>query len=227
MGLLTNGGLGDGLIQFTSVSPPPPGGGPTPVDEWLFNNSNANTYPASTALTDVFAPTYDNTIVYEGSHSAKTNPGNYESTAPYLHLPGAFTVQAAIYPISFTSVEAGIVTKWLTVGNQRAFNVLITSTGVCKTGFSSNGTVILQNLSTSSVPLNAWTLITFIYVPSTSISVYFGNVLAINRTSSVPAAMFNSSALLRIGAFYDTAAVRTFNGYIDRVRIYNEVVIPV
>lgn len=85
---------------------------------------------------------------------------------------------------------------------------------------ASSGTVDYPTLSsTDAVPVNTWVHVALV-VRSTGISVYANGVDV--GTGSVVGTLAASASAIRIGERVDAGTARTFKGYIDDVRIYNE-----
>jgi hypothetical protein len=133
-----------------------------------------------------------------GTEAYVANPG--------LTLGGWFWLDALPVGTSW-----GFTGKWLDTGgsNQRSYLVFIDPSALVNFIISSDGTgfVLVQSAAVSAT---SWIFLVGRFVPSSEISIFVNNTEVVN-TTSIPAAIFNSSAQFNIGA-YANATVPPLNG---------------
>ena len=116
--------------------------------------------------------------------------------------------------------------------NQRAYMIVVETTGFIGATISSDGTNVPDSTSASATGAidradGKWHLATIVFIPSTSLTLYVDGVQEAQDTVSVPASIFNSPAPLWIGlTFNSTDAERYATALIDETRIYNRALTP-
>ena len=156
------------------------------------------------------------------------NGRNFNGTSDYvnagnpatLQITGALSIEAWIKTNAVAN-WGGIVGKMGTGGGGQ-FGYLLReyNTGVAEFGISSNGTLFTDVVGTTTINDGQWHHIVGTYVPSTSLNIYVDGVLQNTNSTSIPAAIFSSSAIVNIGSTYSTPS-EFFRGTIDEVRVYN------
>ena len=179
-------------------------------------NGNHGTENGSPAYV---AGKFDQAISLDGG-GEYVNCGNGSSLNP----ADAVTVAAWIYPTSYGSSSAEIVTKLDTQSNQRAYALRLDSSSnkllffVSPDGTNEAGNAV-SVASDSSIPLDQWTHVAGTYDGS-SIKVYVNGVA--DGSEHYSSDIYSSSADLCIGAlFISGSPARYFSGRIDEVRIYD------
>lgn len=98
------------------------------------------------------------------------------------------------------AASENISSKWNATGNQRSWIMLRTNTGTLQTNVSSAGTVTTAAAaSTGTIAANVWTHVAWTFQPSTAVRNYINGAAGGVTTSSVPAALFNSSSAFVLG----------------------------
>jgi hypothetical protein len=116
------------------------------------------------------------------------------STQRGLTIGGWFWINA-------TATRYGLMSKYLSAGNQRSYSLWVFETGTVPQFYvSSNGTATTTVSSGVALAAGAWYFIVGRYVPSTSVDVYVNNAKTTNVVS-VPASIFASTSALEIGRF--------------------------
>jgi hypothetical protein len=119
-----------------------------------------------------------------------------------LDITGNLTVGGWVWRDTDGAFER-FINKANNTGNQRAYRIFRNAAaGVAGAwGFeiSSNGTATTFALATSNTPTSAWEFVVARYTVSTEMALFINNTKYTN-TTSIPAAIFNSSAEFRIGA---------------------------
>lgn len=93
-----------------------------------------------------------------------------------------------------------IMSKWLAAGNQRSYQYNFNASGGVTFQVSSNGTATTTVSSANSlVSDDTWYFTAARYTPSTELKVWLDLDSATN-TTSIPATLFNSTALFNVGA---------------------------
>lgn len=88
--------------------------------------------------------------------------------------------------------------KWTPGGNLRSYQLSFSNTGVVRGNISSNGTAV-TTVNGSTVTAATWFFAAMRFVPSTSLDIMVNGVISSN-TTSIPAAIYNSTAALYIWA---------------------------
>lgn len=92
----------------------------------------------------------------------------------------------------------GVIGKWNTVGNQRSYLLRLTATPTFEFVVSSNGTAE-TSVASAAVTTGRWYFVAGRYRPSTEIALFVNRTKTVN-TTSIPAAIFDSTAAFEIGA---------------------------
>lgn len=221
--LTSSGGFGGIIIPQKTLIPP----GVLGVTEFDFNNNYLDNRNVVTLNVAQGIPAFSTDRV-EGSHSLNlTANASLVSANNYRDISGALTVSAKVKPTAFSATQ-GVLTKWSTSGNNRAWALLIRPDGtlgfdVSNTGaFTSDGRV----LTTASLAANVWSEVTAIFNPGTYLRIYVNKSLAAEKTSLVPTSLFSCAAPLRVGEYFSTSSPNSFSGLMDQVRIYDQIVLP-
>lgn len=211
---------------LATVVPPAPA--VSPVNEFLMNN-NADDSAGSYALAPVGSPEFVADAV-EGSHSLDSTNGSLEGSTAYTNHPGALTIDLYTKAFSFDYGEKGLIGKYRFGNNTRSWYITMRRDGVVNFSVSDNGKSVPSRSSvrTAPIPLDTWVRITAVLSPNQYQRVYIDGALAAENTDSVPANTFASSIGLLIGTLRDGngSPVDPYPGLIDRVRIYNQEVLP-
>ena len=95
---------------------------------------------------------------------------------------------------------SGLIGKWTATGNQRSYLLESLTTGEIRAIVSSDGTATTTVTTTTQYATGQWLFCWMRFIPSTSLQVAVNNIIT-TETTSIPAAIFNSTAALQIGAF--------------------------
>jgi hypothetical protein len=133
-----------------------------------------------------------------------------------------FTIQAWVQVVSNPGANNSIVARWTTSGNNRAFALLTSSTGVFRLIVSSNGSSLSLTRNATAfgdAPLNTWLLV---HAWHDSVNDEVG--IAVNAgspdISSYSSGIFNDNGNWQIGAFNDA---NHWDGLIDEVGFWKRV----
>lgn len=105
------------------------------------------------------------------------------------------------YYMTNTSATRAYMTKYTAAGNQIAYGILYSSiTGNIEARVSGDGAAVTTATSTVTPGdyVATWAFIVGVYDPSTRLTIRVNSV-SVNNTTSIPAAIFNSSANLLLG----------------------------
>lgn len=100
--------------------------------------------------------------------------------------------------------------------NQRAYDLRLSAAGLPAFIISTNGIATISVSSTQTATSGVWQFAACVYVPSTSITIYY-NDLATTNVAAIPASLFDSTASFSIGAQSTPAAY--FGGSISMVAL--------
>jgi len=121
-----------------------------------------------------------------------------------LDITGALTLGGWVY---YDAVAAGAaMSKYNVTGNQRGYSLGTIAGGVPQLTISSNGTATTVVNSGTAVTAATWHFFAGRFTPSSELALLFGKEKYTN-TSSIPAAIFNSSAALAIGGINGGASL--------------------
>lgn len=127
-----------------------------------------------------------------------------------LDITGGLTVGCwANFDAPSTGAATGLISKWVTVGNQRAYLLYKTAANTYNFGISSNGTATTNVASTVTYSAGVWHCIVGRFSPSSYIDVFVDGTFTANAVAT-PAAIFNSSASLEFGRY--AGAANYFDG---------------
>jgi len=116
--------------------------------------------------------------------------------------------------------------------NERAYAIIVNTTGTINATISSDGTNVPDSTSASATGAvdradGGWHLATMVFIPSTSLTLYVDGAQEAQDVVSVPASIFNSPAPFWIGlTFNSTDTERYANALIDEARIYSRALTP-
>lgn len=153
-------------------------------------------------LTAANTPTYGLSILApHATYVRASSQEHYRADEPGLDITSALTAFAWVrFTANSTGVYTGILTKFVSAGNQRSFAVVKNSTNVFQFLISSTGAATAVTLSsTASYVVGQWYFVTARYDPST-IAAISVNATHDSTAAAIPASLFNSSANLRAGA---------------------------
>lgn len=134
-----------------------------------------------------------------------------------------FTFMAWVRPSSAIGTSETIGAKWLTTGNQRSWRLRRNSTGPLLFSITSDGTTgtLAEVTGSNNLLQNTWHFIAARFTPSTELRIWEsdGGALTENaNTTSIPAALHDSTTDLMIGASGSNAAPAEYwNGYLSRM----------
>lgn len=140
------------------------------------------------------------------------------SDSASLDITGAMTVSLWFYADSL-AVSSDLIGKWTTTSNQRSWRLAINSAGSLTFLISSDGTGTSYNTGDPTISTGQWYHVLLVYSPSTYVRIYLNGALVTERTDSVPASIFNSTSILRLGQ--NQFGATYFDGAIDEVAIWN------
>jgi hypothetical protein len=145
-----------------------------------------------------------------------------------LDLTSDFTIEYWVKPESLPASggEVGIVSKWLSTGNQRSF-----ITGLYNNGgtqkitivLSSNGSGATFKESTYTLSTSAWTHIAWVYTASTGVAILYINGSSQDTITGLPTSVYNGTAAFTISRF---STGQYYDGLIDDIRVWNDVRTP-
>lgn len=158
-----------------------------------------------------------NALAFDGSDEYVSIPDN-----DALDITGALTLEAWISVTSSPSNDnEGIVSKFLSAGDERSYSLDITTSDNLEFTLSANGSNEAALTSTSTITTaDGWTYVAAVFDPSNSMSLYIDGILDTELTSGVPAAINASAADLWIGLTDAISANNALNAEIDEVRIW-------
>lgn len=118
------------------------------------------------------------------------------SSAKPNTITGALTMACFFYTENL-GAEQGLMSKWGAAGN-RSYRLYVTSGNVITFSVSSNGTAITSVASTVTPTAGPWYCVIGEYIPFTRLTIWVNGVKTQN-TTSIPAAIFDSTANLFLG----------------------------
>lgn len=192
---------GSGLHLTASASPPAQETSNTMFGVWAnFNGSSNYYYVADAAYNSILGTETSIASAFRG-----------------------LTFMAWVRPSSAIGTTEEIGAKWLTTGNQRSWRLRRNAAGTMLFSISSDGTAATLSEVTSSNNLeqNEWHFVAARFTPSTEIKIWESASGALNtntNTTSIPAAIFDSSTDLMIGAVGSNASPGEYwNGNLSRI----------
>jgi hypothetical protein len=122
-----------------------------------------------------------------------------------LDITGALTIGGWVY---YNAVAAGaMITKYNTTSSQRGYSLGTLASGVPQLTISSDGAAVtVVNSGSVSITAATWCFFTGRFTPSSELALFFGKEKYTN-TTSIPAAIFNSSAALLLGGINGRASL--------------------
>lgn len=210
-----------------------------PVAYWALNEPSGSTvydyckngYDGTVYGTVTFGETsgilapYDKSIRFNGSD------GCIEiAHAAWNGITGNLTLEAWIkHDSSAVTADEGIITKYLNdtgYTNSRAYALVWQSDGKVAFNISSNGTTVKTVTTASALSTNTWYYISAVFTPSSKVEIFVNGVSSASSTSSIPSAIYASTAPVFIGnQYYIRATGNTttkFSGWICGVGIHNK-----
>lgn len=115
-----------------------------------------------------------------------------------LDITGELTFGGWFYFTTTPASSMGLLSKNEPTGNQRAYTLFKLSTNAIRFQVSSNGTATTAVDSTATVATGTWYFIAGRYTPSSELAIWLDDEKTIN-TTSIPAAIFDSSAGFAVG----------------------------
>lgn len=127
--------------------------------------------------------------------------GDYGSRADEagLDITAGLTLGCWVYLENAPGADTGIISKWTTTGNQRAYLLNVNSTPTVEFQVSSNGTATISSGVSATLTEDRWYHIAGRYDPSTALDIFLNGV-KVSNTTSIPAAINNATAPLNLGA---------------------------
>jgi len=210
--------------------------------------------PLSRWLTPASGTAWDDDIVATGNDATSVNTPTLGAADPWAGTDGAFferdneeyvtapdstslditadlTLECWIRVSSLPGGSlAGIVSKYVGGGNNRSYVCAVSSTGFVNFSLSTSGSFQSANSINGTDDVSTgWHHIVCTFEPSVRQAIYVDGVLDTEKTSSVAASIYNSTAVFNIGLqFYatgaDSAAVsgyELFDGELFAPTIYN------
>lgn len=137
--------------------------------------------------------TFDNNYLSRADSVTLDIRGNWES----IENPGL--TMGAWVNFDNASSRVGIMGKYDTTGNQRAYVLFRETTNTINGYFSSDGTSFIGQ-SLGAITSGRWYFVACRFIPSASVTVFVDGD-TVQNTTSIPALIFNSSASFRIGSW--------------------------
>lgn len=99
------------------------------------------------------------------------------------------------------AANAGLIGKFTPTGDQRSYALLLVAGGTARMAVSSAGTAATTvTVDSATLATGQWYFIVGRFVPSTELSIFVNSTEVLN-TTSIPASVFNSTAIFEIGGF--------------------------
>lgn len=115
-----------------------------------------------------------------------------------LSITGAFTV-GCWFLADTIGATFGLVTKWLSSGNQRSYQLILNNSERVYAYVSGDGTASVNKNATATISAGTWHFAAMRYTPSSELAVFLDGVKATNVTS-IPASCYDSTATFDLGA---------------------------
>jgi hypothetical protein len=119
---------------------------------------------------------------------------------PGLTLGGWFWCDAASM-----GVLAGFISKYLDVGNQRAYALYKTPANTTSMLMSTDGINNVQAVHPTAIVVDTWNHIIGRFTPSAEIAIFLNGIISTN-VAAIPASIFDSNASLQIGNIRDAGS---------------------
>lgn len=159
---------------------------------------------------------YSSSLLFDGTNDHILI--NYNSALN----PPAMSIEAWIYPTAFATGtnSDSVVSLWSDTPVEQIFLIQLTDTGKLQIGIKGTGSTIAPT-STATVSLNTWSHIAFTYSSTAGLKGYINGAEVIS--SSAVGTITTGTRQIDIGWRNDSSANSQFNGYIQDVRIWNDV----
>lgn len=133
---------------------------------------------------------------------------------------GEMSAFAWIYPTRLSSNQRVIMARWSNI-NQRAWLLRLDVTTGALSAFTNRlGTADDNKITTGpAVTLNQWSHVGFVYVPSTSVTIYLNGEARVIDTTSVKSSLYPQSGFT-VGALYSGVTNANFAGRIDEPSVW-------
>ncbi len=196
---------------------------------WNFEaNGNDSSGNSRTLFNADLAPSYTAGLV---GNALDTSAGNRywveRADAAWMQPAGAFSIGAwAKFNDGQYTASQGVITQFSSVGN-RAYSLRVNSTGNVAFIVSGDGTNLVINTSSVTIPNGAtgWYLFVGVFVPSTSTKIYVASTsvapAVVTETTSIPARVYDSSTTLDVGTI-DRTSANALIGQIDSAFFYSK-----
>lgn len=123
----------------------------------------------------------------------------------YAGAVRGLTIGGWFWADSFTGSPV-LINKYLGTGSQKSYLLQLNGSGGLVFDVSSTGANDFGATSTTLATTGSWFFCAGRYIPSVSVASFINNAAPITNTTSIPAALFNSTASLNIGRQSDTNA---------------------
>lgn len=181
---------------------------------WLNLQSNAND-----SSTNAYNWTENGTISHPagkvGNSAELGPPVEYLSIADaaWQTPSGSFTIAMWYKPVDATPASnAGIFNKYDT-SSQRAILITQNTAGTTSFVISNNGTTPFTTASTATLSDGVWSSLVYVFTSSTSIQIYVDGVAQSANTTSIPAAIHNSTAGMQLGVYSAVYATGEYDSF--------------
>jgi len=222
MTILTGLDAGGGsLLRWSSPVVTPPPSGPIPIHSYLLNNNALDS--AGTAHLGINGSPEFSIDSVEGSHSFNSTSGYLELSSGFQPTGTAYSIHASI---KRTGTDTGGILARYNVGiGQRGMSLIMQGSAV-RWFNSSNGSYnSAQTCDSGALNLNQWYRVVATWQAGTIHDIYIDGVLS-NSASSPASSSFLSSEPFSIGRYKSKSSYSNFQGLIDNVQIYDQVVTP-
>lgn len=216
------------LSGESQASSGPTSPGTTNLLAWYdLDNNGTDASGNARNLSTQGSPTY--TTAHIGTHSLlidATNEWLFRTDEAWM-TPGSggLTVCAWVRPTDSTPAggsTVGVVSHYGNLAAERSWYLGILSTGYPRFTVSSDGTTLVGASGTVILPDATWSFIVGTWEPSTAVKIYYNGSLATTNTTSVPAALVNSTTNLRVGSYNDESTNSALGNH-DGIAIYGRV----
>lgn len=140
--------------------------------------------------------------------------------AASFDITGGLTIMAWVRFDATASATEFVACKW--GASNISYGIWRSSDGTGRFGVSVNGTTITLALTANTLAANKWYFLAGRYSPSAQVKIWDGsisNLRTAENTTSIPASLFNGTALFGIGA--RSGGADYLNGRISRVALCN------
>ena len=140
-----------------------------------------------------------------------------------LQITGAMTIMAWVYYIGGTTTSSQAIIGKYGTGGYRGYLLFVNPDDGSKDArfiIASNSSTVRAVVSDeNSLPFNQWFLLTGVYVPSTSLTVYI-NTTAYENTTSIPSSQYSNNGLPLDLSWFDSTG-RYVKQNLNDIRIFN------